>query len=25
VTDIMIQRDGRWLRVHHQASDQSKA
>lgn len=25
VTDVMIQRDGQWLRVHHQASDQSKA
>ena len=24
VTDVMIYREGRWLRVHHQASDQSK-
>lgn len=24
VTDVLIHREGRWLRVHHQASDRSK-
>jgi ketosteroid isomerase-like protein len=24
VTDVMVRREGRWLRVHHQQSDRSK-